>query len=230
VVLVADSILGPYAKVRLGLRPFGMDAGDFDLVVDPKDGKGYCYFERVHRELICADLTRDLTDVAGYYSTHFPQPRPPFVREAPAHFVRGHSHYLITSGSTWYFPNQSEIATAQTYHRPWTVLGDPHPGDPTGTSFRSQVSSVFQHPHRPDLYIALADRWLPNLPDDPPNATGLLARETAGDPTATAELIRYGYGSDPDTSRATYLWLPIRFDGDRPTVEWRDLWRIEDYS
>jgi hypothetical protein len=123
-----------------------------------------------------------------------------------------------------------EIATAQTYHGPWTVLGDPHPGDPTGTSFRSQVSSVFQHPHRPDLYIALADRWLPNLPDDPPNATELLARETAGDPSATAELIRYGYGSDPDTSRATYLWLPIRFDGDRPTVEWRDLWRIEDYS
>jgi hypothetical protein len=32
-VLVADSILGPYTKVRLGLRPFGMDAGDFDLVV-----------------------------------------------------------------------------------------------------------------------------------------------------------------------------------------------------
>lgn len=229
-VLVADSILGPYTKVRLGLRPFGMDAGDFDLVVDPEDGKGYCYFERVHRELICADLTRDLTDVTGYYSTHFPRPRPPFVREAPAHFVRGDSHYLITSGTTWYFPNQSEIASAQTYHGPWTVLGDPHAADPTGTSFRSQVSSVFQHPHWPDLYIALADRWLPNLADDPPKATDLLARETAGDPSAAAELMRYGYGSDPDTSRASYVWLPIRFDGDRPTIEWHDRWRIEDYA
>ena len=27
-----------------------------DLVVDPHDGKGYYYFERVHSELICADL------------------------------------------------------------------------------------------------------------------------------------------------------------------------------
>ena len=125
-VLTADSILGPYAIVRPGLRPFGMDTGDFDLVVDPEDGKGYCYFERVHRELICADLTSDLTDVTGYYSTHFPRPGPPFVREAPAHFVRGRSHYLITSGTTWYFPNRSEIATAETYHGPWTVLGDPH--------------------------------------------------------------------------------------------------------
>jgi hypothetical protein len=42
--------------------------------------------------------------------------------------------------------------------------------------------------------------------------------------------MRYGYGSDPDTSRAAYVWLPIRFDGDRPTIEWRDQWRIEDYA
>ena len=138
------------------------------------------------------------------------------MREAPAHFVRGRSHYLITSGTTWYFPNRSEIATAETYHGPWTVLGGPHPSDPTGTSFRSQVSSVFQHPHQPDLYIALADRWQPNLTDDAPDATELFTREAAGDASAAAELIRYGYRSDPDTSRANYLWLPVRFDGDYP--------------
>ena len=53
-----------------------MNAGDFDLVVDPTDGKGYYYFERVHSELICADLTEDYTDVTGYYSTHFPLVQP----------------------------------------------------------------------------------------------------------------------------------------------------------
>ncbi|MFE2424367.1 hypothetical protein [Streptomyces hokutonensis] len=30
-VLVADDFLGPYRVVRTGLRPFGMNAGDFDL-------------------------------------------------------------------------------------------------------------------------------------------------------------------------------------------------------
>ena len=82
-----------------------MSAGDFDLVVDPHDGKAYYYFERVHSEMICADLTSDYTDVTGYYSTHFPQPQPPFVREAPAYFSRDRRHYLLTSGTTGYYPN-----------------------------------------------------------------------------------------------------------------------------
>ena len=83
-VLKADSLLGPYTKVREGLRPLGMSAGDFDLAV-AGDGKAYYYFERVHSETICADLTEDYTDVTGYYSTHFPRSGPPFIR-APIFF------------------------------------------------------------------------------------------------------------------------------------------------
>nr|WNW40721.1 family 43 glycosylhydrolase [Streptomyces sp. Li-HN-5-13] len=161
-VLVADHLLGPYEIVHAEKRPLGMDTGDFDLAVAP-DGKGYYYFERVHSELICADLTEDYTDVTGYYSTHFPRRQPPDVREAPAHFTRDGLHYLFTSGTTAYFPNRSEVAVAETFHGPWTVLGDPHPTDPTGTSFRSQITSVFRHPGKEDLYIALADRWLPKV-------------------------------------------------------------------
>lgn len=63
-----------------------MNGGDFDLVVAP-DGKAYYYFERVHSETICADLTEDYTDVTGYYTTHFPRVHPPYVREATAHFI-----------------------------------------------------------------------------------------------------------------------------------------------
>ncbi len=121
-VLVADSLLGPYRIVRTGLRPLGMNAGDFDLVVAPTDGKAYSYFERAHSELICADLTDDYTNVTGYYSTHFPHPHPPYVREAPAYFFHKGQHYLFTSGTTWYYPNASEVANARTYHGPWTVL------------------------------------------------------------------------------------------------------------
>ena len=114
-VLIADRITGPYEIVRENLQPLGMSAGDFDLAV-ADDGKGYYFFERVHSETICADLTSDYTDVTGYYSTHFPLVQPPFVREATAHFMRKGKHYLITSGTTGYFPNPSEVAVAQTWH------------------------------------------------------------------------------------------------------------------
>ena len=112
-VLTADHILGPYTIVREGLKPLNMSAGDFDLAVAP-DRKAYYYFERVHSETICADLTPAYTDVTGYYSTHFPRKSPPYVREATAHFFRKGRHYLVTSGTTGYLPNPSEIAVAET--------------------------------------------------------------------------------------------------------------------
>jgi hypothetical protein len=240
-VLVADDLLGPWTIVRSGLRPRGMSAGDFDLVVDPHDGKGYYYFERVHSELICADLTSDLTDVSGYYSTHFPLGRPPYVREAPAYFRRDRLHYLITSGTTAYLPNPSEVAVARTYHGPWTVLGDPHPDDRSRTSYCSQVSSVFKHPHKQDLYIALADRWLPALVASPHFAGGELSSDTQTafasfrpgttpvfPPAFTDEVRRLV--DEPDTSVADYVWLPIRFDGEMAYLDWRDEWRVEDFD
>ena len=134
-VLTADRLLGPYTIVRTGPRPLGMSAGDFDLAVAP-DSKGYYFFERVHSETIIADLTEDYCDVTGYYSTHFPHVGPPYVREATAHFVRNGKHYLITSGTTGYFPNPSESAIADTWHGPYRVQGNPHRGDAGHISFR----------------------------------------------------------------------------------------------
>lgn len=225
-VLVADSLFGPYEIVRTGLRPLGMNAGDFDLVLDPGDGKGYYFFERVHSELICADLTDDLTDVTGYYTTHFPRPHPPYVREAPAYFRRGAKHYLVTSGTSWYYPNPSEVAVADSYHGPWTVLGDPHRGDPSGTSFRSQISSVFRHPTVPDLYIALADRWLPDLSPEESNRAEFFRAAFSGETVDPQDAPPF----EADTAKADYVWLPIRFDGDTPYIEWHDEWRVEDFA
>ncbi|MFI7503336.1 family 43 glycosylhydrolase [Streptomyces sp. NPDC049687] len=225
-VLTADSLLGPYEIVRTGLSPLGMSAGDFDLVVDPADGKAYYYFERVHSELICAELNDDYTDLTGAHSTHLPRPHPPLVREAPAYFRRGDKHYLITSGTTWYFPNPSEAAVADTYHGPFTVLGDPHPTDPSGTSFRSQISSVFQHPDHDDLYIAIADRWLPQLSEEESNWGEAFQRHYSAkaEGREAPSLVL----PEADTSVADHVWLPIRFDGEMPVIEWHDEWRIED--
>lgn len=232
-VLVADHILGPYTKVREGLRPLGMSAGDFDLAV-AEDGKAYYYFERVHSETICADLTEDYTDVTGYYSTHFPHPYPPYVREATAHFKRKGKHYLVTSGTTGYLPNPSEVAIADTWHGPYTVLGNPHPKDASNTSYHSQISSVFKVPGKKDLYIAYADRWLPEK-------MGMKYEEYAAmfekifsgefDPKELEEQRE----DDPiagkeNTSIADYVWLPFRFEGEMAYLDWKDEWRIEDYE
>lgn len=32
------------------------------------------------------------------------------------------------------------------------------------------------------------------------------------------------------TSVSTYVWLPIRFDGDRPVIEWRDEWSLSEFA
>jgi hypothetical protein len=238
-VLTADHILGPYTKVREGLRPLGMSAGDFDLAAAP-DGKAYYYFERVHSETICADLTEDYTDVTGYYSTHFPHPYPPYVREATAHFERRGMHYLITSGTTGYLPNPSEIAVARTWHGPYTVLGNPHVNDVSNTSFHSQISSVFKVPGKKDLYIACADRWLPDKMDLEYESYSqifemLFNPDAKKDMSRVPESMRDGQGDN--TSVADYVWLPLRFeepDAAHPYgmvyIDWTDEWRIEDYE
>ncbi|MBR1586157.1 MAG: family 43 glycosylhydrolase [Clostridia bacterium] len=235
-ILTADHVLGPYTLVRSGLKPLGMSAGDFDLAAD-ENGQGYYFFERVHSETICAELTPDYTDVNGRYSRHFPHSQPPYVREATAHFIRQGRHYLITSGTTGYLPNPSELAVADTWHGPYRVLGDPHPGDASRTSYHSQVSSVFRVPGKRDLYIALADRWEPDRMDLPyadyaewfrirfsPNAS----------PEEKKRMEELRKNLPPDggvnTSRARYVWLPFRFEGEMGVLNWRDEWTLEEFD
>lgn len=238
-VMTSNHILGPYTKVQENLKPLNMSAGDFDLAVAP-DNKAYYYFERVHSEMICADLTADYTDVTGYYSTHFPQSGPPYVREAVAHFFRKGKHYLLTSGTTGYLPNPSELAVADTWHGPFRVLGNPHPDDKSNTSFHSQISSIFRVPGKKDLYIACADRWLPELMDlayrEYKRFFELSFHPDEEQRKSTDELIQSGKFDSRmldvgrNTSIADYVWLPLRFDGEMAYIDWKEEWRIEDYE
>lgn len=226
-VLTADDILGPYTMVREGLHPLNMNAGDFDLAVAP-DGKAYFYFERVHSETICADLTADYTDVTGYYSTHFPRKHPPYVREATAHFVKDYKHYLLTSGTTGYLPNPSEIAIADSWHGPFTVLGNPHVNDPSNTSFHSQISSVFKVEGKKDLYIACADRWLPEAMDKKYEIYEKMFVSIYNNEPFDFSLM----GEEPvqNTSIADYVWLPLVFEGENVKIEWRDEWSLDEFE
>lgn len=233
-IMTADYILGPYVKVRENLRPLGMSSGDFDLVV-AEDKKAYYYFERVHSETICADLTDDYTDVTGYYSTHFPHTSPPYVREATAHLKRKGKHYLITSGTTGYLPNPSEVAIGDSWHGPYKVMGNPHPADETNTSYHSQITSIFKVAGKKDLYIACADRWLPLSMDikyeDYAKIYEIIFTEAAPMFDPYLENVKNEIWKEKDnTSIADYVWLPLRFDGEMAYLDWQDEWKIEEYE
>lgn len=233
-IMQSESFLGPYSLVKEKLKPFGFEngAGDFDLVVD-SNGKAYWYFEKVHSDLICAELTDDYTDVSGIYSSHFPHhDGPPFVREAPAHFERNGKHYLFTSGTTAYFPNPSETAVSDNYHGPFTVLGNPHINDSSNTSFHSQISSVFKVPGKKDLYIACADRWLvDDLDVEYDRIRDIFHLNSIGNFAEAAKLSEgLNMSVARNTSVADYVWLPITWNGDKPELHWVDEWSPDDYE
>ena len=119
------------------------------------------------------------------------------------------------------------------YHGPWQLLGDPHPGDLEHTSYRSQITSVFKVPGKKNLYIALADRWLTDLPGQMPDVSDLfdrLFRDTPTDEPRDEIARQINSLSSQNTSLADYVWLPVRFDGDMAYLDWKDEWRIEDYE
>ena len=223
----ADKITGPYRIVNEKLHPGGMNSGDFDLV-KREDGSACIVFERVHSDMIVIDLTDDYLDTTLTYSVHLPRKCPPYVREAPAVFHRNGKHYIITSGTTAKFPNASETVSYDDIHGEWEELGDPFVGDVKRTSFDSQVSCVFKYPYADDLYIAMADRWLVDLPEDRPDIAAIFA--AIFDPDAKSELADFPLYSltAKNTSLADYVWLPVKFVDGVPKIEWLDEWTIEE--
>lgn len=232
-VAVSDSIKGPFEIVNKKLHPGGMSSGDFDLV-KLDDGRAYIVFDRVHYDMVVLSLTDDYLDTTVEWSSHYYRKSPPYVREAPAVFFRKGKGYVFTSGTTGYFPNQSETASFDDIHGEWTIIGDPHVGDEKHTSFDSQISCVFKHPHIDDLYIAMADRWLTDLPDDRPDMNEVFAAQF--DPDCPEDIKAKYRDFDmqsltaQNTSLADYVWLPVVFENGVPKIYWHDEWRVENFG
>ena len=233
-IFEAERFMGPYKFVH-NLQPEGYGVGDFDLYVDEQTGKGYVWFERPHWELICAEMTDDFTDVTEVFSNHFVGQKPPFTREAPAHFFANGKHYLYTSGTTGYTSNPSEVAVFNDYHGEYKILGNPHVGDEYESSFNSQITGVIRITGK-DLWIALADRWEPYTTNtDLPRRTF----EAKKDAYANYQPQPRKQGSRPqvvdrryqlvDAAHAVYhagyVFLPITFENDVPVIHWQEEWR-----
>ena len=236
-IFQADRFMGPYTFVR-NLQPEGYGVGDFDMYVDEETGKGYVWFERPHWELICADLTDDFLDVTDVYSNHFVGQKPPFTREAPAHFVAHGKHYLFTSGTTGYTSNPSEVAEFEDYHGDYRILGDPHVGDSCASSFNSQITGVIKIPGK-DLWIALADRWEPHTTDTDFARRTFEAKKgayanyqpQAQKPAGTVPQVVDRRYKLVDMAHAVYhagyVFLPITFEDGMPKIHWQDSWTLD---
>lgn len=223
-ISVADKITGPYTYSH---SIDNVIAGDFDLFIE--NGKGY-YIGAEHHLMAARELSDDFMHFEEKVSTRLEKPRPPMVREAPCYFEHDDRKFVITSGTSGYFPNPTLTHEFKDFHGEYIELGETCVGDYEKTSFRAQFSSVFKHPFKKDLYIALGDRWLNDLPYKMEvSGTEMFEGYFSGNRTFREDLL--DVYSDQNTSEATYVWLPIRFDKDgKPYIEWLDEWKVEDFK
>lgn len=88
-----------------------------------------------------------------------------------------------------------------------------------------------------DLLIAMADRWVPEYRVDA-RIADLFTRVVAStyDPEhyhATEAERKEMYAANVLESARTeisdYVWLPVRFEGNTPKIDWCDQWKITDH-
>lgn len=231
-ILTADHFLGPYTIAVPSLFPDGAAVGDFDLAKDEENGTAYLFAEADIRHIVSYTLTEDYLGLASEAHIHLEDG----YREGTTHFFRNGHHYLLTSGRTGYIPNPSQVAISDSWHGPYVTQGDPCVNDVDEASFNSQVSCVFRHPKKKDLYIAMADRWVPEYKVEKgvsQKLWDLLVAMFLGEEVAPEDMA--WYQSLPlletaNTSIADYVWLPLRFEGDTVKIDWLDSWSPDDYE
>lgn len=236
-VLTAENLTGPYTVEREHYNPFGLDIGDFDISVNEETQTAYLYCEAEHDMVVGIRLNAEYTEGVEIVSRQYEHLYAPFCREGVTVFRRNGRLHMLTSGMTGYVPNQSDAAVSEDYEKPFVSVGDPHVDDASMASFNSQIGQVFQVPGKEDLYVTIADRWVPDYVVDYKRADSIRRAIAMGhDPEhyqATEEerqaLAKAPMLETANTHLATYVLLPITFEGDRPKIAWQDSWRLEDY-
>ncbi len=229
-ILTADALTGPYTLINPFFQPDGRKAGDFDLTVDETTGIGYIYVELDHREVLVYKLTDDYCDVTQEKAVIYTGLNPPFSREGPAYFFHNGKHYLLTSGMIGYVPNPSEVAVADDYMGPFTVLGNPHVDDDSSASFNSQASCAFRV-EGTDRIVVMADRWVPHYVMTKEKYDAFVrAIHSRFDKSYKASfgdmriMLTSPMMGSADTSIADYVWLPVEWEGQMPRIRWHDQW------
>lgn len=234
----ADQLLGPYTMVENLYQPGGHKVGDFDLIADESTGAGWLYFDADHTSMLCMRLSDDYLRAETEAAKSYPDLHPPFTREGPALFTVQGKRYMITSGMTGYVPNRSDSAIADAWDVPFVSLGDPHENDPSCASFNSQISKIFKVEGKQNLYIAMADRWLPEHPVDA-RLADLFTRVVGSryEPEVyrateaeCQEMYETSLLETANTSLSEYVWLPVVVENGKPVIRWYDSWRLADFD
>lgn len=104
-----------------------------------------------------SDDTMELPD-GSTIKTFATRVLPDNSREAPAVFKHDGWYYMITSGTSGWDPNKATYYRAQHIFGPWEAMGDPCEGG-SGTTFRSQSTSVIPVDAESGQFIYMGDRW-----------------------------------------------------------------------
>lgn len=234
-ILEAEAFTGPYVIVAENYRPFGKKVGDFDIYKE-EDGKAYLFMDADHKGIVGMQLSEDYREVVKEVSRQYTGLHAPFCREAVAVFKHEKKYFMLTSGMSGYIPNKSDVAASDSITSTFTSIGNPHINDTSNASFNSQISQVFKIPDK-NLYIAIADRWVPDYVVDARRAD-IVERFIGGhyEPEKykvtleeQQEFMNSPMLGSANTSIANYVWLPIIMDGGKPKIIWHDRWRIEDF-
>ena len=237
VILSAEHFTGPYRIVKENYRPENVKAGDFDIV-HTKNGTSYLFMDADHQEIAGYRLTEDGYAAEQKVSRQYFGLKPPFCREGIAVFERRGKKYMLSSGMSGYIPNKSDSAFSDDWEQPFESIGNPHIKDESGSSCNSQISQVFQVPGKKDLYIAVADRWVPEFPVDA-RIADIMERAIAGScdpehyrctPEEQQLLLSSPLLGSANTSIADYVWLPLQFSGENLEIIWRDRWTLDEFE
>lgn len=234
-IFKAEEFKGPYTLINEKYQAYGKKCGDFDFNYD-EEGNIYLFVEVDHVDLISAMLNDEGTECVGEPVYHYKGIRPPFTREGVTCFKRNGKYYLLTSGMSGYIPNPSEAAVADEVQGPYRILGDPHVDEKGVSSYNSQLSCIFKYPGK-DLYVSIADRWVPEFVVDAEvhdKLTRAIASNFNKKYKATLKekiwMMRSPLMGKANTSISNYVILPLEFEGDMPVIHWRDEWSLDSFS
>ena len=232
-ILTSNNLLGPYCLQKAFFQPDGRKVGDFDLVVDAETDAGYLYVELDHKEVLVYKLSEDYLDVTNESTVIYSGLNPPFSREGVTYFAHDGKHYLLTSGMIGYVPNPSEVAVADDYMGPFTVLGDPHVDDTSSASFNSQASCAFRVEGTEQI-VVMADRWVPDYVMTKERYDGFVraigSRYNKSLKPSLKDMVTMLSSpmmGSANTSIATYVWLPVEWEGEIPRIFWKEEWKPE---
>lgn len=116
--------------------------------------------------------------------------------EAPALMYRNGLYYILGSGSTGWKPNPARLYVSDNLYGPYRSLGNPLSGENSNTGLG--VNKAFGGQSTYILNISNTDNWI--------------------------AMFDIWVPSDP--INAGYIWLPIDFDEDKPSINWLDEWNL----